>query len=537
MPKITSKDTVKLKSLMLQPGKEKTEELIRFLLRLGKLSPDVHSVLPYHNTLIFGLAHAHNPTLKRTIQSELTRISGWLHRNSRRNADSLVNTGLLHSQVYSFFSWTTTQWLVDQDFDVHIEQFPESDHQFNDLLMHTLPASEKDVCGLGLNNSELISALGIKETDLLRFILGQIQKLKASEEIKAYFFDKLQLTIKLNVNHPWLTKEGNTFNPRKYYYQKDWLKKFDVRERIQNGNFSERMLSLGEKQRVMETSRISLIMLQRETDPVKQMDETRIRFFEMDRGISVALFSMKTEFQLYPEIYFGHTLYKNGIPAAYGGAWIFGNYSLFGVNILEWCRGGESNLMVSELLMLYHQVLEVKCFEVEPYQYGKDNPEGISSGAFWFYYRMGFRPVRKDLAILAKKEQKKILEIPGYKSSPKTLLKFTEGSIRMELGKVKLIRGANIKSKIKELVKIEFNSDRVKAEIKSTEWMKKSLPALESGLNQTVLTETAMMNRAVGFPISKNKELLIKLLQSRNENLFEYQKYLIQWLQLVQLKA
>ena len=36
-------------------------------------------------------------------------------------------------------------------------------------------------------------------------------------------------------------------------------------------------------------------------------------------------------------------------------------------------------------------------FVVKPYQFGKGNPEGLKSGAFWFYYRLGFRPVRDDI--------------------------------------------------------------------------------------------------------------------------------------------
>ena len=32
-------------------------------------------------------------------------------------------------------------------------------------------------------------------------------------------------------------------------------------------------------------------------------------------------------------------------------------------------------------------------FVVEPSQFGGTNKEGLLSGAFWFYYRLGFRPI------------------------------------------------------------------------------------------------------------------------------------------------
>ncbi|MBK9983286.1 MAG: hypothetical protein IPP15_12935 [Saprospiraceae bacterium] len=56
-------------------------------------------------------------------------------------------------------------------------------------------------------------------------------------------------------------------------------------------------------------------------------------------------------------------------------------------------RNGESAFILAQLLRVYKHVFKLSYFEVEPYQFGLDNPEGIASGAFWFYYRFGFRPL------------------------------------------------------------------------------------------------------------------------------------------------
>ena len=32
-------------------------------------------------------------------------------------------------------------------------------------------------------------------------------------------------------------------------------------------------------------------------------------------------------------------------------------------------------------------------FAIDPYQLGHHNAEGLSSGAWWFYYKLGFRPI------------------------------------------------------------------------------------------------------------------------------------------------
>ena len=108
------------------------------------------------------------------------------------------------------------------------------------------------------------------------------------------------------------------------------------------------------------------------------------------------------------ESYVGYTLYKNEYPRSlWWSLWIFGHHALIGLNIFEWCRGGESSLFLICSLRTYHQVFDVQHFEVEPYQYGLDNPEGIQSGAFGFIIEWVSRPVDKKLNKVAGSEFKK----------------------------------------------------------------------------------------------------------------------------------
>lgn len=151
-----------------------------------------------------------------------------------------------------------------------------------------------------------------------------------------------------------------------------------------------------------------MALTDRETDPITYMDTNQVWLYEMNRGISIAIYGMYPDRQLPLQSYIGYTLFKNGIPAAYGGAWLFGKRADFGINIFEPFRGGESGYIMCELLRLYRSVFNISYFEVEPYQYGLDNPDGIATGAFWFYYRFGFRPLSKELAKIAAAEYSKI---------------------------------------------------------------------------------------------------------------------------------
>jgi hypothetical protein len=83
-------------------------------------------------------------------------------------------------------------------------------------------------------------------------------------------------------------------------------------------------------------------------------------------------------------------------------------------------------------LHLFHQVLGVNCFSVDPYQIGDENPEAIDSGAFWFYRKLGFRPVDARLAALTLREEGRIARTPDYRSSRRVLQRLAKGYVLFE---------------------------------------------------------------------------------------------------------
>lgn len=194
-------------------------------------------------------------------------------------------------------------------------------------------------------------------------------------------------------------------------------------------------LSETEKQWYIAVSRLKLALLNRETDPVTYCNEEDVHVYAMGRGFQIALFGLKAERRLPFDSYIGYMAFKNGLPIAYGGAWMFGAAAKIGVNIFEEFRGGESAWIFCQLMRLYRQLYDVKRFIVEPYQYGKHNPEGIQSGAFWFYYRLGFRPANEKLNAVGAAEWKKIQADKSYRSPAGILRSFTHSNIEFAIDK------------------------------------------------------------------------------------------------------
>ena len=60
-------------------------------------------------------------------------------------------------------------------------------------------------------------------------------------------------------------------------------------------------------------------------------------------------------------------------------------------------------------------------FSLDPYQIGYENEEAISSGAFWFYRKLGFRSTDPALRSLTDREESRLAADPAHRTSARLL--------------------------------------------------------------------------------------------------------------------
>jgi hypothetical protein len=476
----------------------------------------------YYHVLLFLSAHSQSEEHLKIINTELAKINIWCKSYSLRNSSNFDNTGLPYSNIYSFFSFTICNWIFINNINIDINDIPDNTNSINELLQFTLPQTEIDICQYNYSNSDILRQLNIKSNSL-EFLLNQLNNSNLPFTIKEYLFEKLKAVFEVKLNSE-INIHSNKLSFSKNYFHHSLQKKIDPKSWF--GKRIPKASSLTESQlnEIERTSKLILMLLQRETDPVTYMDKSSVRYYELENGISIALFTMQEEKQQALESYVGFSLFKNGFPAAYGGAWIFANTGLIGINVFEWFRGGESSLFFIQLLRLYSQLFELASIEVEPYQYGKDNVEGIKSGAFWFYYKLGFRPTDSQINNLAKIEFTKLESDKQYQTSEKTLLKFTESNLSLKFNNNKKINILFFKTKIaKFLNKYNINRDRASkdsiAKLKSVNQLK-HIKNTRSNENIALLIQSTNLN------ISKKIPLLRKLLLSSQCNPYLYQYYI-----------
>jgi len=170
----------------------------------------------------------------------------------------------------------------------------------------------------------------------------------------------------------------------------------------------------------------------RELHGFSHPDDTRVFSADAGRGVEIVFFGVPPRWRLPLRAYHAGMFFKNGVPAGYVETLSLFDRAEVGFNLYYTFRDGESAWLYARLLHLFHQALGVNCFSVDPYQIGDENPEAIDSGAFWFYRKLGFRPVDASLAALARREEERIAHSPGYRSSRRTLERLAKGYVLFE---------------------------------------------------------------------------------------------------------
>jgi hypothetical protein len=422
-----------LKYLSTRFGAPFTGQKEKLLAQLTQMKAvDVKVINAYHEVLLFLKAYPENRILLRFTEQELKKLDESVNLLSEPKKEKLVRSGISHSETRANFSFTLCKWLV-KTYPGKIKLFSlEGDSEWaTELLKLVLPKTDSE----GITNSidEWLTE-HIAEEKRMEILLQLIDNMEASPRIKEHIWEALQVFVAVSLTPDFPSRTFNALPPvRVYFHKKELVKRVDAVKEIKKPLPQSKKLSETEKQLILRSARASLFLLNRETDTVTYTNENEVLFFELERGIQIALFGLIPERRLPFETYIGYMAFKNGVPVAYGGAWPFQRIARIGLNIYEPFRGGESVYLFTQLMRVYQQIYKVNQFMVEPYQIGYGNKEGLQSGAFWFYYRMGFRSTDERIAHIAEVEYQKISAAQGYRTPVNLLKKLTTSHILLKV--------------------------------------------------------------------------------------------------------
>lgn len=398
-----------------------------------------------HEALCFMRACPDDAALLGIVEQSLAafprRLDGLQASGAQAEAAALDGIGAIGTTVRCAFSLPLVRWLLDRfpdAVDIDWDQ-PETEVSLGCIFsMLSGPVAEEPLVEADTTYRSWVKLhKGDRSISDLQWLLGLLEEKIPDGRVRRAFYDRLSLFIR------WELREGDlpdkaTHGPRQaVFHPSGTVEKPGavLPHSLPGEPVAVRPVASIEAKALIDLARTAMAVRHRETHAFNYADPRDVRVADLGRGIQIAWFGVVPEHRLPLRALFGFLILKNSIPVGYGDAallfdWIDGGG---GISIFETFRHGESAFIFHRLVAFLHQQLGIRAIHISRWDIGHHNPEGIESRAFWFYYRLGFRPKDDGLRQLADREHQRIKTELGYRSSRKTLEKLSRAGMFLGL--------------------------------------------------------------------------------------------------------
>lgn len=385
---------------------------------------------------------------------------------------ALADTGIAGTTIYYSFFSPTAQWIVKRFPDCLIIDWADFDNKDKlvDLLPFLLPYSESYALEmLTYSAQEWLERLkGNGETDAT-FLVRRFASYGAGSVTREKLYDELDTPMRLVPGRGTPTRTNVKFAGLSEVFHDRPLSRVrpDLRQEMRRPSLRVTTLSPRDGQRLIDMAVEAMITHARDLDAFAYGDKNSVRLVDCGQGLQFATMGMIPERRYLLESVYGFLALKNGVPIGYVGAVSLFNSAEINYNVFETFRGAEAVLIFGRALAVARHLFGATTISIDPYQLGHDNTEGLQSGAWWFYYKLGFRPEDSDVRGLVRSELRRLRTIPRYRSSVSTLQKLSSAPMFLYLDRTKqdvlskMSLGA-VGLKISRLLADRFGAEREK---------------------------------------------------------------------------
>ena len=396
----------------------------------------------YHEALLFLRAYPDDEKIFRLVRREcdrfINRVAA-LTEHDPDEAEKLADSGIAGTKMYYIYDLITarllTGWFGD-DLEIDWEAI-ESGDPVDALLPLLIEWAENDGLDLADMTSDEWIALrkGGGGKSSYRWLVENIDKINAPPLVKRHLFDTLELPV------VWELGESNASRTKlkvpsgaPFFHDRPLHRKVsDFRREITRPMADVQPESRASGKRLIRAVRSALAVRHRSLYPIEYASPDDVFVMEPGRGYRLILFGMDPAYRLPLESDYGALLVKNGYPVGYGvGAMLFDQMEI-AVNIFDSWRGGEGGFIFTQFVRAFRAHFGCTRFKIVRYQVGHENDEGLKSGSFWFYYKLGFVPKDEGVRKLAAKEMAKIKKDRTYRSTIETLKKLAVSDLYLSL--------------------------------------------------------------------------------------------------------
>jgi len=417
----------------------------KLLTQLGRRRfPDAASLIRFHEILLFLRAYPDTPAIRRSSEELLASFHQRVTSLGASDADVTAfadpaASGIAGTAFSAIWGYDIARYLAARypsRVEIDWEGY-EGEEQLVSVLKSFLPLFEDGayVVYPVPYLAWIRAAKRPNETDLA-WLLRQFEHLSITDREKANLFDSLGLWIHWKLgNSPATRTRMRVRVNRTFYHDGPLITRSEVS--LDRGledplPLPLRKLSRVDGERLGSLGRDMMTVRYRELHGFTYGDRRHVLRAHAGRGVEFVIWGLPPERRLPLLGYHAVLILKNGVPAGYAESLALFERTEVGINLFYTFRDGESAWIYARLLRFMRQYLKASVFSVEPYQLGSHNKESIEAGAFWFYRKLGFRPVQHEVARMVAREERKLAKRPGYRTPARILRQLAAGHLLYE---------------------------------------------------------------------------------------------------------
>ena len=389
-----------------------------------------------HETLCFARAYPDNQAVLDLVQDLLDR---WERRADLHALGKAVqDLGMAGvANAYPFF-WPTARWLAERwpgALHVDWDNLEDADGVAS-LLQLLMPRAKSPALEeLPLTARQWVRHLKRDDEGDGTFLVRRFAEANMDERWREEVFDSLDVpfvlapargtpsrTTSFIAGLPlcWQTHARSTARP-------------DLKREIERPPKRMRHVNHKHGAELVNAARVAMLTRERDLEQIAYASADDAWILEDEDGLCFVALGKVPERRFVLESTYVYLVVKNGVPVGYLQGSGLGGWAEINYNIFPPWRGRDAAALYARSLAVIHAFQHVSTFIVDPYQLGADNKEAIESGAWWFYYKLGFRPRGRETRVLALREQDRVTKRASYRSSRRTLCELALSPMMLQL--------------------------------------------------------------------------------------------------------
>ena len=437
----TSRALRELEGIQGQYGPGLAARKCALLRRLGRARFATPAALArWHESICWLRAYSDNRAVLAAAEAQARAFAQ--RPDLRRHRLALESTGIAGTDIrYAFFA-DTARWMARRwpgRLEVDWDEFPAAKQELLEgrlgLITHLAESPAVDESSLGLR--DWVSALrGPREADggALGRALDALAESPASRDV---YQDELDVPMVLRWGNDSPSRTLARFAGAPAQFQSGPMRsgRPDLAAELLRPPVSIQALDLADGRAAIALARGAMVTRERDLDAFANGDPRDVRLVDCGGGLSFLAIGIRPDRRLLLESVYGFLTLKNGVPIGYVlTSALFGS-SEIAYNVFETYRGGEAAWVYARVLAMTRAIFGSEVFTIYPSQLGGEgNQEGLQSGSWWFYQKLGFRARDAGVLRLMRRELARMRGNPAHRSSIPTLKKLAAHNVYLESG-------------------------------------------------------------------------------------------------------